>query len=601
MGYIKEKMLDKLIFLYGKKRAQALSVKIEKIIYEFQPKHSAGIKNKKDWLDESDIMLITYGDQIKEDKREPLGSLEDFLKIHLKDTVNSVHIISFYPYSSDDGFSVTNYFKVNPGFGKWKHIKEISDNFNLMFDAVINHISVGSKWFKGYLEGESQYDNFFIEVSDNSSLSMAARPRTSPLITRFRTSIGEKYIWTTFSSDQVDLNYKNEKVLIRIIRLLLFYISRGARFIRLDAAGYLWKEKGTRCIHLEKTHKIIQLIRCILEIAAPGVILVTETNAKHKDNVSYLGNGHNEAHMVYQFPLPPLVLDAFYRGDASHLLRWAGSISTVPGKTAFLNFLASHDGIGIIPVTDILSREEISEMTKNIKKRGGHLSYKTNNDGTRSVYELNINYFDAISDTGEEEDLSIKKFICSQAILLSLAGVPGIYIHSLLGTAVRMEGKTMEMEKNKDCGKRSISRKKFIRKKLEEEISDHDNIRHKVFNKYKELIKKRTAERAFHPDGEQKIIYKNKHIFAFIRTSVEGLEKVICLHNVSKKIQRIKIKPEESGIKSGFFTDIISEREMEARSGILDFTIRPYEFLWLKAITKSKRIYNHKFSGEKKN
>jgi glucosylglycerate phosphorylase len=585
MKDIKQKIAGKLIFLYGKKRGQKALHKIEKITENFFIKYSSKCSDKRKWLDEKDIILITYGDQIKEECKNPLESLKDFLDLYVKDTVNSVHILPFYPYSSDDGYSVTNYFKVNPELGRWEHIKKISENFNLMFDAVINHISTGSIWFKGYLKGESQYGNYFIEVNNDTDISSVARPRTSSVLTQFRTSKGKKNIWTTFGRDQADLNYKNEKVLIRIIRLLLFYIEKGARFIRLDAAGYLWKETGTECIHLKKTHKIIQLIRDVLEIAAPGVILVTETNVAHKNNISYFGNGYNEAHMVYQFPLPPLVLNAFYRGNASNLSKWVNSLKAAPKRTTFLNFLASHDGIGILPVIDILSRTEINEMIEKVKEHGGYLSYKDNADGIKSVYELNINYFDALSNPGEDEDLKIKKFICSQAILLSLAGVPGIYIHSLFGSAGSTKIKR-KLQKNKEINRRSINREKLIRKNLEEEVKNPDTRRYKIFTNYKELIKRRAAEKAFNPDGGQKTIFLNKHVFIVCRISIDSSDKIVCLHNVSKKNQVIKIEPEEINIKCACFRDIISGKEIEIKSGILDISLEPYGFLWLKAIIK---------------
>jgi len=364
----RQKIASKIILLYGRKRSQRVLREIEKITGKFLVKYSAKRNHKKKWLDEKDVILITYGDQVKEDGKKPLKSLREFLDKYVKDAVNSVHILPFYPYSSDDGFSVTDYFKVNPELGNWRHIKKISNNFNLMFDAVINHVSAESKWFKGYLRGDSQYDNFFIEVNKDSDLNSVVRPRTSPVITKFRTSTGDRYIWTTFSGDQVDLNYKNEKLLIKIIRLFLFYIEKGARFLRLDAAGYLWKEFGTECINLENTHKIIQLIRAVLDVTAPRVILVTETNMSHKDNISYFGNGYDEAHMVYQFPLPPLVLNAFYQSDANILSKWVDSLKPVSGRTTFLNFLASHDGIGMNPVRYLLSRKEIDGIIKNISK-----------------------------------------------------------------------------------------------------------------------------------------------------------------------------------------------------------------------------------------
>jgi len=584
---IRKRMINKLSFLYGEQSGYKILNRIEKIIEFFLTKYPVRYKDGKEWVDEKDIILITYGDQIKEGERPPLESLGEFLNEYVKEVVNSIHILPFYPYSSDDGFSVTNYFKVNPELGKWKNIKKISENFDLMLDAVVNHISAKSEWFKGYLEGNEEYKKFFIDVDCGTDLSSVTRPRNSLLLTRFKTFKGEKYIWTTFSGDQVDLNYKNEKVLLKVIELLLFYIGKGARFIRLDAAGYIWKEIGTKCINLAKTHKIVQLFRDVLEIVAPEVILITETNVAHKDNIGYFGNGYNESHMVYQFPLPPLVSNAFYKGDADHLSKWIDSLDGFSKRTAFFNFLASHDGIGIMPVWEILSREEVDEMVKKVKARGGAVSYRDNGDGTKSIYELNINYLDALSELGEEEDLKVKRFICSQAILSSLAGVPGIYIHSLIGSRNHQKIKR-ELQKHKDIDRRSINREKFGRKNLEEELRNPDNLRYKVFAKYKELIKRRTGEKAFHPNGEQRVILENKHIFALLRTSVDDSERIVCLHNVSSKIQVIKIKPEKVGFQCLAFRDIISGKVWKVKVGILKVALAPYEILWLKAVIENR-------------
>lgn len=575
---IKKRMEDKLNFIYGEERGMKIYSEIEKIIGDFLAKHP--VKRTGKWVDEKDVLLITYGDQIREEGKAPLESLREFLNEYLKGVVTSVHILPFYPYSSDDGFSVIDYFEVNPELGKWEHIEKLSEDFDLMFDAVINHISAKSEWFKGYLEGKEEYKDFFIEVHPDTDLSTVTRPRASQLLTRFDSFEGEKHIWTTFSEDQVDLNYRNEKVLLKVIELLLFYISKGAKLIRLDAIAYLWKEIGTSCIHLEETHKVIQLFRDIFEVAAPETIIITETNVLHKDNISYFGNGYNEAQMVYQFPLPPLTLNAFHTGNARHLLEWADSLEPISEKTTFLNFLASHDGIGVMPAKGILSEEEVDEMGKKVKERGGYISYKDNGDGTKSIYEFNINYFDALSSPEEEEDVKVKRFICSQAILLSLAGVPGIYVHSLLGSRNYQKGVA-------ETGRyRSINREKFEREALEKELKDPNSLRHKVFTRYIELIRRRRREKAFHPNAGQRIIFGNDHVFALLRTAVDDSEKIVCLHNVSGDIQTMRIELNEVGVGCAAFRDIISQRAFESKGDILEVDLPPYEFMWLKVCEK---------------
>ncbi|AZR73379.1 sugar phosphorylase [Anoxybacter fermentans] len=576
-----QKMLEKLNFLYGKERGQKVLKRLIKIINDFL-KENGGPRGQlnTDWVDEKDAILITYGDQFQKEGTIPLKNLKDFACTYLKDTFTGIHILPFYPYSSDDGFSVIDYFAVNPELGGWQEVEELSKEFKLMFDGVINHISAKSEWFQEYLAGNPQYKNFFIAVPEDTDISQVTRPRTTPLLTPFDTPEGTKYIWTTFSADQVDLNYANEEVLLKIVELLLFYSKKGAKLIRLDAIGYLWKKLGTTCIHLEETHKVIQLFRDIFDIVDPEMIFITETNVPHKENISYFGNGYNEAQMVYQFPLPPLVLNAFYRENASHLLKWADSLEKLSDRTTFFNFLASHDGIGLMPAKGILSEEEINEMVEMVKARGGGVSYKTNSDGSKSPYELNISYFNALSNEEDPEEIKVKRFLCAHSILLSLVGVPGIYVHSLLGSQNYYQGV-------KETGRlRSINREKFKIDKLYKELEDKNSIRRKVFDGMRELLKLRRKRKAFHPLGDQKILFLNDQVFSLVRTSPDQSEKLLSLQNVSQKDQRLIINLKEIGFDStSTYRDIISDKVfIPDDAGNIICHLDSYQFMWIVSV-----------------
>jgi sucrose phosphorylase len=347
---------------------------------------------------EGDAILITYGDQFRAPGEAPLRTLADFARRHLGGLISTIHILPFYPYSSDDGFSVVDYRAVDPALGSWNDVRRIGQDFRLMFDAVINHVSAGSAWFQAFLRGDPAYRDYFIVVAGGPDLSQVVRPRALPLLSRFATPTGEQAVWTTFSDDQMDLNYANPDVLLEISDLLLDYAARGAEFIRLDAIAYLWKEIGSPCIHLPQTHRVIQLWRAMFDAVAPHVMLITETNVPHVENISYFGDGANEAQLVYNFALPPLALDAFHTGSARVLSAWAGSLSLPSDRVTFFNFLASHDGIGLNPARGILPEAAIEALVARAVAHGGQVSYKHNADGTQSPYELNVNYFDALSD-----------------------------------------------------------------------------------------------------------------------------------------------------------------------------------------------------------
>lgn len=544
-------MLHKLKRIYGDSVGTETYHKLLSLIGETPAKHAPLA------IDETDVILITYGDQVHTEGEAPLKTLHTFLNKTIQGVIKGVHILPFYPYSSDDGFSVIDYYAVNPDFGTWDDVNALHDDFRLMFDAVFNHISAQSAWFQGFIKGEEPYKDYFTVVPEDTDLSAVVRPRTLPLLTPVETPDGIKHVWTTFSADQVDVNAANPDVLLELIQVLLFYVMHGASFIRLDAIAFLWKEIGTNCIHLEKTHLIIQLMRDVLDRVAPHVILITETNVPHEENISYFGNGKNEAQMVYQFPLPPLTLHTLRTGDATKLSNWADSLGNPGKRTTYFNFTASHDGIGMRPTTNILTQDEIDALVQLAKDHGGLVSYRHVPGQPPSPYELNISYFDAITDpkvTAENPDVAVDRFIVSQAIQLSLAGVPGIYFHSLFGSRNDHAG----YEKTQQ--NRTINRQKFDVELLEDELKH--GIRQQVYSRYQELLRVRTSHKAFHPLGEQKILQLHPGVFAVQRTH-DG-STVLALHNVT---------PQAIDLPN------ITGRDLFPHSG--DHTLIPYEVRWL--------------------
>lgn len=514
-------------------------------------------------ISEQDAMLIVYGDHLRREGQAPLASLNHVLR-ELDVPVSAVHILPFYPYSSDDGFSVIDYYAVDPALGSWEDIQILSQSYRLMFDGVINHISSESAWFKAFLAGEAPYKDYFVVVDPSTDLSQVVRPRTLPLLSPYETIEGTKHLWTTFSADQIDLNFANPALLLEIIRLLLFYVEKGASFIRLDAIAFLWKEPGTSSIHLPQTHHLIQLIRDVLDLVAPETILITETNVPHLENISYFGDGFNEAQMVYQFPLPPLILHSLSTGSAEKLSQWAKGIERPSERTSFFNFTASHDGIGLRPATGILSETEIQALVERSERHGGHVSYRSQSDGSKVPYELNINYFDAITDpaeTAQDMDRAIARFMVSQAMMLAFIGVPGIYLHSLFGS--RNHSKGVEL-----TGRyRSINREKLDADMLLAEIQDSHSLRAKVFSAYKKLLQIRRDEKAFHPLGGQKILDLDKRVFALERLSPDKSTKVWALHNVSEEIVRV----------SATGLDLFSGESLNG-----EIALSPYQILWLR-------------------
>ncbi len=549
-------MKEKLEMLYGSE-AKSVYEKIQMLITKYTGKVIDGEKAR---LSETDSILITYGDSIIKLHEKPLITLEKFMNDKVKDAVKTIHILPFFPYSSDDGFSVIDYEKVDQSLGGWDDIKTLSKNYDLMFDGVINHISKESKWFECYLSGNENYKNYFIESDPNADYSKVVRPRTLPLLTAFEVAGEIKHVWTTFSEDQIDLNYKEPKVFLDIAEILIKYVKRGAKFIRLDAIGFAWKEVGTSCLHLEKTHIIIQLIREILTQVKQDVVIVTETNVPHDENISYFGNGYNEAHMVYQFALPPLTLHTLISGNSEKLTKWAQSLERVSDETTYFNFLASHDGIGLRPVEKILTAQEKENIVNAVIENGGFVSYKDNGDGTQSPYELNINYMEALNNEQINENILIDKFIAATGILYSMIGVPGVYIHSLLGSWNDIEGA------KKTKINRRINREKLDYDRLILELEQNDR-RKEVFGRSLHLLSIRKREKAFHPYGNQEIIADDQRLFIIKRYSLDRSETIIAVINISDQ----KVMYQGKGV------NLITGKKVCGA-----FTLSSYEVVWLK-------------------
>lgn len=512
------------------------------------------------WVDREDVVLITYGDAIRRAGEMPLKTLKTFLDRWLKDAVSTVHLLPMFPYTSDDGFSVSDFREINPEFGSWADIVKLRENYDLMFDAVINHASVSSSYFREFQKGTKGYREFFIIADPDGDYSSVTRPRVLPLLTVFETWEGPKHIWTTFSEDQVDFNYKDPHVLLEILDILLLYAQKGARFIRFDAIGFAWKEEGTTCMHLPQTHALVKLMREVLQTCAPGCTIITETNVPHQDNISYFGNGYDEAGLVYQFPLPPLTLHSFISGSARALSRWASSLEATTAATTYFNFLASHDGIGMRPVEGLLSQEEVGVMVDTVLERGGQVGYRSMPDGTEVPYELNISYVDAVAGDESDPDRLVQKFMSSQCVLASVMGMPAIYYHSLLAS------RNAYADYHASGIKRRINREKLDLDQLERELRDRDSVRRKVLDRYLEMLTLRKRQEAFSPNSRQEVLFLDDRVFSLLRGDVG--KRVLVLINVSG--EHVTLETRYQG------TELFTGETWKGRMDLL-----PYGYHWI--------------------
>ena len=506
--------LPLLVDVYGEPGAQSIAGEVVELLdMHRRPER----KPTADRWTERDVWLITYPDQFQQPGTPPLRALHAFLHGHLRGLCNGVHILPFFPSSSDEGFSILDYTAVDSSYGDWTDIEAIALHWRLMVDAVVNHCSAGSKWFAAWRADDPAFRNLFRTADPNADLSAVVRAREHPLLTRYATARGDEWVWTTFSPDQVDLDFRNPVVLVRVLEVILSYAAHGADVIRLDAIGFIWKEETAASIHLPQTHRIIQFLRACLDDAYPEVVVITETNVPHEENISYFGDSDQpEAHAVYQFPLPPLTLHAFSHGDATVLAGWLRALETPAPDTTFLNFLASHDGVGLRPLEGLVGDADVAALVTQTETNGGSVNRRTTDNGMSVPYELNATWFDLIRGPTAGE-AALNRHLASYAIMLALRGIPAIYVHSLLGSENDTEAVAA------DGQARSINRRRFADlDALEQLLGDPTTREARSLAGIGDLVRWRTSSAAFHPDADQSILATPASVLGISRRHHSG-------------------------------------------------------------------------------
>ena len=521
---------------------------------------------------EKDVILITYGDSIINDEQPPLKTLKTFLDNTIENTINSVHILPFFPYSSDDGFAVIDYSSVNESLGSWQDIEAISSTYHLMSDLVINHCSSRSAWFDNFVKGEGQGSDFFFTALPDVDLSEVVRPRTSPLLKEVETGHDKKYVWCTFSHDQVDFDFRNPEVLKAFTSIIKQYLDAGVKIFRLDAIAFLWKIPGTSSINLPQTHEVVRLLRTLIEAVDPSAIIITETNIPNTQNLTYFGNA-NEAHGIYNFSLPPLLLNTLLTGNCLYLKRWLMSMPPPQDGTMYFNFIASHDGIGLRPAEGLLSDEEIETLVQTVEKFGGKISWRTSDAGEQKAYEMNISLYDAMQGTTNGKDQwNFERFICAHAIMFALEGIPGIYIHSLLGTQNDYQ-KLANTHHN-----RSINRHRWHDDALKEALAD-ENLHHgKVLASMQYLLKTRISQPAFHPNATQFTLHLGLQLFGFWRQSKNRKQSIFCISNITDQAIELPLS-ELNLIVTNNWIELISNTPITDLTETILLT--PYQTVWI--------------------
>ncbi len=552
-------------YILNESEIKKLSNKILKLIEKKKRK-------KKYNINEKDILLISYADTIRLKNKKSFLVLKDFLDTYIKKKINIIHILPFYPSTSDGGFAVTDFFKVDNSHGNWSDLRKLSSNYRVMSDIILNHASSKSTWFKRFLENHGVGKDFFLTVDKEFNTRHIVRARSHKLLQKFETKNGNKLVWCTFSRDQVDFNFKNPKVLIAFIKLIIFLSNKGIKLFRFDAVAFIWKRQETNCVNLDQTHAIVRLFRTLLGLIDGESKIITETNLPFRENFSYFGNS-DEAHIIYNFSLAPLIINTLIKGNSAAFRRWSMSMPPAKDNNSYLNFIATHDGIGLRPLEGIIKNKDINILLNTLKRYGSKFTYRRDKNNKRVIYEANISLFDALSGTIKGKDnYSYHRFYCAHAIMLSFEGIPAFYIHSLFGTR-----NNISLLKKTGI-KRSINRTSYDYKDITEALKNNGSHISKVFNNILNLIEIRKKQIAFHPNATQYTLNLGNNFFGIWRQSVNRKQSIFAIYNITNNMQRLHIN-KINILNFESWSDLISENKINKKKNYLNFS--PYQCMWI--------------------
>ena len=443
------------------------------------------------------IQLITYIDRLG---CKSISDLNSLFKNEFKGLFGGLHILPFYyPIDGEDaGFDPIDHNLIDPRLGDWNDLKELSEEVDIMADLIVNHVSAKSIQFQDYLQkGEkSEYASLFLKYNTvfpngatEADLLSIYRPRPNLPFTMVKLNDGTvKLIWTTFTSNQIDIDVNNQIGIQYLESILDTFEKGGVKMIRLDAAGYAIKKPGTSCFMIDETYEFIsQLTK---KAKAKGIEVLVEIHSYYKTQIEIA----KRVDYVYDFALPVLVLDTLFNKNASSLKKWL----KVSPKNA-LTVLDTHDGIGIVDVAAEGNKPGLIEGTVlskivdqiHINSKGNSLKATGSAASNLDLYQVNCTYFDAL---GRDENA----YLIARAIQFFVPGIPQVYYVGLFAGE-----NDMELLEKTNVG-RDINRHYFTKNEIQE------NFKRPLIYKLKELMLLRNNHLAF--NGEFNLVETSENI-----------------------------------------------------------------------------------------
>ena len=535
-----------------------------------QPSGDGDMATPPDRWDARDAVLITYADTMTGEDASALQCLRGFVNRHLLPFAAVVHVLPFLKSTSDGGFAVASHTLLEERFGDWSDLAALAEGRRLMADLVLNHVSASHPWVQEFLRDEEPGLSCVLAAEPDPCWSDVVRPRSSSLFTQLRGPNGPRQVWTTFGPDQVDLDWRSPEVLLGFARLLQRMVRHGVRWIRLDAVGFVWKQPNTSCIHLPEAHRLVQVLRCLLDQACQRGVVVTETNVPEQENLSYLRSG-DEAHLAYNFPLPPLLLEACVSGRADLLNAWLNGWPALPAQTGLLNFTACHDGVGLRPLEGLMPQARLLQLLIGCEQRGGLVSHRMLSNGDEVPYEINISWWSAMADGGiDPSHWQRERFLLTQLLVMALPGVPAFYLPALLA-------EPNDLGRFRRTGhRRDLNRPQFRTAALERRLADPDADAAVLLPMLRRALAVRADQPALHPSADFKVLSSDRMDRVILQRSCAE-QTLVAVHNFTASRLTLRLSRLE-GDPGRPWADCLSGRTLPPQQL---HSLEPYAVHWL--------------------
>ncbi len=474
----------------------------------------------------------------------------------------------------DAGFDVRNYDRIRAevlglpeSFTKEEQEKIFGDFLNeahrreirVIFDVAINHTSEEHPWFLESKKSENNpYRNYYI-WSKTATEYADARIIFKGIEESNWQKEGDAYFFHRFFNFQPDLNYINPDVLLAMSSNLLYWQQMGVDGFRADAIPYLWKEEGTTCENLTKTHTVVKFFRAILDYVKPGSLLLAEACQQPYEVVKYLGDV-DECHAAYHFPLMPQMFKALAMGHGEPVknVLSPGVTPAIPKNSQWFTFLRLHDE---------LSLELVYVSEADRKYIHDNYCHKPQWD-----FRIGEGISARLSELMKREPDSIA---LAYSLMLTLVGTPVVYYGDEFG---KLNDEAYYKETIKLTGKddtRFLVRGRVDWKHLEKELKNNESFHSKVYNLLKPMINLRKQNKAFGQGDTRFIDLGNPHLLAYQRQFEN--EKIFVINNLSFEEQSVGAK------NVAGFNRVMFSNNMETTSNKNGFVLKSRGFVWLKA------------------